>query len=1045
MSHGGTHLPGENAEQGFNFSTFFIKNPVTTIIMMLIIALLGLRSFFSMPLELFPNIEFPVVVVQTVYPGAAPAEVETLVTKPIEDALSGINGLKTLTSTSNDGVSQVICEMELEIASKDAANDIRDKVSGILWKLPKDVRPPAYLSFSSSMMPIVNYAITGNMSDVALSTYMKDIIKPKLERIKGIAQVQLLGNVERTYEVALNPERLQAYNLSLPGVFQSIQAENYNLPGGKVNADPRELTLRTMGKFQSLEDLSRMYVTTPGGAQVQLKNLGTVRDTIKDRATYAAIDGQDAVFFSIIKQTDANSVEVVHALDKKIAEIAPTLPAGMKITKASDTTHFIEQSNEAVWEHLIIGALLAVLVLFVFLRNWMAMLISGLAIPISIVGAFIPMHLFGFTFNNITMMALSLVVGILVDDAVVDLENIFRHLEAGETPLKAAINATGEIQLAVTATTLTIVGVFLPMSFMSGYIGKFFKSFGLTVTFSVLFSLLVARTLTPMMSAYLLKVKPKEGHTLREEGSLAGRYPSILAWCLSHRWVVVLVATVAFIGGISLNAFIQKGFMASADRGEFVLRIKLPKGSTLNETAGIANNVARKVKDLDGVKNVITMIGAYGHVDEARLDVLLVEKKARSKSDKELGKMAREMFASYTGAQVLADELSMVGGGNNKPVDIWLHGDSLEEMRVYSDKIAALMRKNPAVFADVETSLGEEKPELRIIPDRVRMAQNGIQSTALANTLRLATTGETPNTMTIGANEVDVWVRLDPAYRKDASSLGSLMVQGQRGSTSLAAIANLETGGGYASIERMNRQRLVHVTSNLIPGVSVGTATDYVTKEVLPKVQLPPSLSLEMGGQAEQQKDAFNGFGQAMVMGIVLIFFILALQFSSFLHPLTIMFSLPLSISGAFLGLLLFNKELGMMSLIGVIMLMGIVTKNAILIVDFVLTMRDRGYSRREAVIRGAQVRMRPILMTTAAMVLGMMPMALGIGAGAEFRSPMAVVVIGGLLTSTLLTLFVIPVAYTLMDDMKEFFMRKVFRRNARVVTEEADASLVNV
>lgn len=1044
MSHEHAPFDPQGVKEGFNFSTFFIRNPVTTIIIVLILTLLGIRAFTKMPLELFPNIEFPVVIVNTVYPGAAPAEVETLVTKPIEDALAGINGLKNLHSTSKDGVSSVVCEFELEVDNKTAASDVRDKVSAISYKLPKDARPPSYLTWSSSNAPVVNYTITANMSDVALSTYMKDVIKPELETLPGVAQIQLLGNAERTFEVALNPERLQAYNLSLPGVFQTIQAENYNLPGGKVDQAPRELSLRTMGKFSSVEDLGHLYIPTPSGSQVQLNDLGTVRDTVKDRATYASIDGKEAVFFSVMKQTDANSVDVVEAVDHRIAELQPSLPAGMKVVKASDTSHFVKQSNEAVWEHLAIGAILAVLVLFVFLRNVAAMIISGLAIPLSIVMAFVPMQALGFTFNNITMMALSLVVGILVDDAVVDLENIFRHMEKGEHPIKAAINATGEIQLAVTATTMTIVGVFLPMSFMSGYIGKFFRSFGLTVTFAVLFSLLIARTLTPMLSAYLLKVKPKAGHVPGEEdGDLRGRYPRLLQWSLRHRWVVVTVATFVFIGGMALTPFIQKGFMPSADRGEFLLRVKMPTGTQLAETRRVADMVARRVKELPEVDHAFVMIGQQGSVDDARIEVMLVDKSQRKRSDSVVAKEARELFSSMSGAKVLADTLGMVAGTNNKPVQLLLQGDNLDELRMYSERFATALHQS-AIFADVETSLGQERSELRVIPDRARMAQYGIQAMSLANTLRLATTGDTPNTMTAGPDEVDVWVRLDPAYRKDANSLGSLTVQGQRGAVPLAAVATLQPGGGFAQIERKDRQRLVTVSANLIPGVSVGTATDYIEKNVVPKLDLPKSITLDISGQAEQQRDSFSGFGQAMIMGVMLIFFILALQFSSFLHPLTIMFSLPLSIIGAMLGLIVFNKELGMMSLIGIIMLMGIVTKNAILIVDFVLTMRDRGYSRTEAVLRGAQVRLRPILMTTAAMVLGMLPMALGIGAGAEFRSPMAVVVIGGLLTSTGLTLVVVPVAYTLLDDLKEFFMRRVLRRKPPRPQESAVAAMVD-
>jgi len=1027
--------PADETHQGFNFSTFFIRNPVTTIIIMMILTLLGMRAFTQMPLELFPNIEYPVVVVQTVYPGAAPSEIETLVTKPIEDSIAGINGLDKLISTSRDGMSQVTVQMKLGVSSKDAASDVRDKVSGILYKLPKDAKPPAYLTFSSSTQPICNYAVSGPMSSVALSTYVKNVLKPKLESVPGVAQLQLLGNVERTYEVSLDPERLQTYNLNLPGVFQSIQAENYNLPGGKVPAATREMSLRTMGKFRTLDELSAMTLTTPTGAQVKLQDLGTVRDTIKDPMTYSAIDGQDAIFLSLVKQTDANAVTTVEEFDRKIDELRKTFPKGLTITKAADTTHYVKMSNEAVWEHLAIGAVLAVIVLFLFLRNVAAMLISGLAIPLSIIAAFVPMQLLGFTFNNLTTLALSLVVGILVDDAVVDLENIYRHLEAGEEPIKAAIQATGEIQLAVTATTMTIVGVFLPMSFMSGFIGKFFKSFGLTVTFAVLFSLLIARTLTPMMCAYLLKVKPT-GKGLEEEGAHVreGRYAGLLRWSLRHRWAVMLLALVTFVGGMSLSRFIQKGFLTNSDRGEFLLRVQMPKGTALEETARVANMVAREVKKQEGVEHVYTLIGAYGTVDDARLDVLLVDQSKRKRRDSVIAAEVRKQFSTFPDAKVLADELGAVGGANNKPVDVQLQGDDLGELRRYAMSLATLM-KDEAVFADLETSIGEEKPELRIVPDRVRMAQSGVMTASLANTLRLATTGDTPSTISAGDQEVDVWVRLQPSARRDVGALSSLAIATNRGgSVPLGSIADVEMGGGFSQVERQNRQRLVHVTANLMPGTSVGTATDLIKAKVLPKAAIPDHISISMDGQAKQQADAFGGFGQAMLMGVSLIFFILALQFSSFLTPLTIMFSLPLAIIGAFLGLLIFGKELGMMALIGIIMLMGIVTKNAILIVDFIITQTKRGVPRTEAVITAANVRLRPILMTTAAMVLGMAPMALGLGSGSEFRSPMAVVVIGGLLTSTALTLLVVPVGYTLMDDLRNFTFN-LFRRGPKAPT----------
>jgi HAE1 family hydrophobic/amphiphilic exporter-1 len=1012
---------GRPTTDQFNFSTFFIRNPITTLIIVVILCVLGTQSFFKMTLELFPNMEFPMVIINTTYPGASPGEVETLVTKPIEDAVAGVNGIDELHSSSRDGLSTVTVRLQIGMSNKDALGDIRDKVGAILWKLPKDVRPPAYMTWNSSSAPVVNYAVTGEMSDVALATYIKDHIKPKLEQVEGVAQLALLGAPERTFEVSLDPERLQTYGLSVPTVLSAIQQDNFDLPGGQIDIEPRRLSLRTMGKARSVEDLARIYIASPGGSPVQLKDLGTVRDTIKDRTTYAAINGVPAVMFSVLKQTEANSVKVVDGLDKRIAALEPTLPAKIRITKASDTTTFVKQSNHAVWEHLAIGALLAVSVLYLFLRNVVTMLIAGLAIPLSIVSAFILMFLSGFSFNNVTMLALSLVVGILVDDAVVDLENIYRHMENGESPIKAAINATGEIQLAVTATTLTIVGVFLPMSVMGGMTGIWFKSFGFTVTYAVLFSLLIARTLTPMLAAYLLKVKAKPGGEARLDGDLSGRYPRLLRWCLTHRWVVVVAAIASFIGGMSLNRFVQKSFISSADRAEFMLRVALPKGTPIDRTIDIGNNIARKVEKYPGVTKVITMVGTTGNTDEARLNVFLVERSRRKERDEQIARRIREDFAQTPGIKVMADQMGM-GGGTNKPVDLQFRGDDLDQLKRYSRQVVGLMASYP-MFADIETSLDDEKTELRIIPDKDRMAQLGLTTGALAATLRLATTGDTPSTLTAGRDEVDVWVRLDPRFRRDVAHLGSLPIQTARGSVPLSAVARLEMVGGPPQIDHKERQRLVKVTANLLPGFTVGTGTDLIKREILPQISLPPSIELNMEGQARQQRDAFGGFAQAMLMGVMAIYFILALQFGSFLHPLTIMFSLPLSISGAFLGLLAFQKDLGMMALIGIIMLMGIVTKNAILIVDFVLTMRDRGYERKEAVLRGAQVRLRPILMTTAAMVLGMLPMGLGLSPGSEFRSPMAVVVIGGLITSTLLTLVVVPVAYTLMDDLKTRFM----------------------
>ncbi|MBU6428820.1 MAG: efflux RND transporter permease subunit, partial [Cyanobacteria bacterium REEB65] len=797
---------------GFNFSTFFIKNPVTTLILLLILVVLGLASYTQLPPDLFPDIDFPVVIVETAYPGSAPAEVETLITKPIEDALSGLNGLDTLMSSSQDGLSTVVCQLQIGVNSKVAENDIRDRVSGIVYKLPKDARPPNYMTFDSSSMPIVYYTISGPMTTVALSTYAKDVIEPKLEGVEGVATAQLTGSLERDVEVALDPDRLASFNLSLLNVFSDVQAENYNLPGGVFDARPRQLSVRTMGKFTDAQALSHMPVATPGGGIVELGDLGTVRNSYKDPTTAAQLNGTAAIVVGILKQTGANTVATVKGVDDEIVRMAPSLPTGVRITKASDTSRFIKMSNDSVWEHLLIGSLLAVLVLFVFLRNWRVMIIAGLAIPLSIVMAFTPMKLWNFTFNNITMLALSLVVGILVDDAVVDLENIFRHMENGEPPIKAAINATGEIQLAVTATTMTIVAVFMPMSFMTGMVGQFMASFGLTVTFAVLFSLLIARTLTPMLAAYLLKVKPRSQHEAHPEGDLSGRYPRILRWCLRHRFVVMAVATLTFFGGLSLAPLIPASFSPNADRGEFFLRVVMPKGTPLEQTLATAHDIALQTKAYPGVDQVLTTIGGLStDLSMATLDVLLVDKSQRKESDMQIAKKLRDAYAHVAGFRVMADQPSMAAGWSQKPVDVQILGDDLDLLRKYGDKVAAAMARSP-LFADIETSLGDERSELRVIPDRVRMAQLGITSTQLAENLLLATTGDTPNTMTMGTDEVDVWVRLDAKHRRSLASLSDLPIMTARGPVPLSAIAHTEVVGGFSVIEHRNRERLVHIT-----------------------------------------------------------------------------------------------------------------------------------------------------------------------------------------------------------------------------------------
>ena len=1012
-----------------NFSEIFIRRPVTTTMLMSLLLILGMMGFNKLSMDLFPDVDFPVVVVSTVYPGAAPAEVEELLSKPIEEVISSINGLDTIHSYSNEGVSTVVAQFHLEVDNKVASQDVREKVSMIRGKLPEGIVEPSILLFDPASAPIAAFAINGPQSPMDLTDYVEDVVKPKLERINGVGSVDLLGSRVREIHIDLDPTRLKTYGLSVAGLYQSLKADGMNLPGGRITEHGQELSLRAMGKFQTVSDIQNFQVSTPTGARVRVGDLGKVWQSIEDPRSLGFVNNEPAVMFNIFKQSGANTVAVVDSIHKEFKKLESTLPADAKFTTVQDSSEYIKESNMSVWEHLIIGGALAVLILFAFLRNWRATLIGGMAIPISLIATFWAMQLMGFSFNMLTTLALTLVVGIVVDDAVVDLENIYRHMEKGEPPLRAAINATGEIQLAVTACTLTIVAVFVPVAFMTGMIGQFFKEFGLTVAFAVLFSLLVARTITPMISARFLKVsKGKGGMSEDAEHSfpLAKPYRKVLEWSLKNRWKVMGIATASFIFGMALVPFIPKTFMTSADRAEFHLKVQLPKGATLEETGAMSKRVVDVIKAHPEVENVFTTIGGREEIDFATLGVILVDKSKRNIKDTVLAEKIRNEVGAIPGIRAKVMMAGMIGGASemNTPINISLRGANLDELRLYGEKMADLLRSRSDLYADVDTSLSLNRPEVQLQIDRARAAAEGVSAANLANTLRIATTGEVVGTMIQGDDEFDIRLQVAPDSRQSLTAVKALSVPGKQGLVPVSAVVSEQVGSGVSTIRREDRERVVNVLANLMPGVSTGEAFGVVEK-LKKELALPDTVELVQGGEAERMADAFSGLLQALALAIVFVYIILAVQFESFIHPFTIMFSLPLSIAGAFLALLVTQSELGMMAMIGVIMLMGIVTKNAILVVDFTLQLKDQGYKTMDALLEACPVRLRPILMTTAAMVMGMLPMAAGIGAGAEFRYPMAVVVVGGLITSTLLTLIVVPVAFSLMDDFQGWYRKK--------------------
>lgn len=1020
----------------FNFSELFIRRPVTTTMATLLLLILGMLAFPRIATDLFPEVESPIVVVHIAYPGAAPGEIESQITRPVEEALSGINGLKTLRSSSTDGVSTVIAEFHLEVSDKLASQEVRDKLAAIANRFPDEAKNPVIQLYDPADRPVATYALVGGAPVDRLTALVDDTIRPRIERLDGVAAVEMLGNQDAEVRIELDPARLEAHRLTLGRVYQNLADANQNLPGGRLDGD-QERSVRSFGRFATLEALRDFPVATPGGARVPLGSLGSVERTVQERRTLALVDGETAVMFSVQKRSGANTIAIVHRVDRELEALREALELGVKIVRVRNGAAFIESSVDAVWEALLIGGALAIGVLYLFLRDWRATVIGGLAIPVSIVGTFSFMHWAGFSFNLLSTLALSLVVGILVDDAVVDLENIYRHIQEGARPLEAAIKATGEIQLAVTATTLTIVAVFLPVAFMTGTIGRFFREFGLTVSFAVLLSLWVARTLTPMLSARFLKVRPAV-HADEAAWGLAKGYARILAWSLRHRWFVLGTGAVTFVAGIVLTTQIPKGFMTTADRAEFNLLLELPAGSRLEQTEREIGRATALLRRHPEVTHVFATVGDRPGVHHATIGVQLVPRSKRKLTDRQFARAVRDEVAQATTAQVKVEEIAMLGQGDEAlPVYLVLRGPDGRALQAAATKIAAGLRATPG-FVDVDTSLGYDRPELGVFVDHARAAELGVSPAQVARTLRLATTGDVVSTLTLGGEEVELRVRAGGACRSDPTYLGALGVPSVAGTpVRLDAVSHLEPVTSPARIDRRDRQRSVAVTANLVPGVSVGEATERA-RRVVATAGLPGSVDVQFLGQAERMRETAESLRVALILAVVFIYLVLATQFESFVHPLTIMLSLPMAISGAFLGLFLGGKEMGLVAMIGLIMLMGIVTKNGILLVEFALQKQRSGLGRDEALLMAAPLRLRPILMTSTAMILGMLPIALEFGAATEFRSPMGAVVVGGLVSSTLLTLFVVPVVYSLFDQAAGFFRT---RRRACPVTAPADCA----
>ena len=1007
-----------------------IKRPVFATMFILSFVVLGIVSMTRLGIDLFPSVDFPFVNITTVYPGASPEEAETLVTKPIEDAVAGIEGVKRVESHSSEGVSRVGIEFKLGLDAQAAAAEVREKVAAIRFRLPKEIEDPTIARFDVAALPIATYAVSSTLPADKTRLMVEDQVKPLLQQVDGVAGVEVNGGLVREVQINLDPRRLEALQLPISAVSEALAAANLDVPGGTITAAGKDVVLRTKGEFTSIDDISKVILRSKAGSTVRLSDVAAVVDGYEDRTTTTRLNGVDAVSFAVRKQAGGNTVAITDKLNRVLAKNGAAFP-DLTIRPIHEDARFIRSNLEDVRVNIIFGGIMAVLVVFVFMRDWRSTLITSLALPTSVVATFFFMWVAGFSFNMMTMMAISLVIGILIDDAVVVRENIYRHMEMGEDPMTAASRGTSEIGLAVMATTFTILAVFLPVGFMDGIVGQFFKSFALTVAFAVAMSLVIAFTLDPMLSSRFVRYVPLEERMRTRMGRLLERwgrayerldrqYHRVLRWALAHPFKVVGAAALVFVASLSTLSLIGTEFVPNEDRGEFVVMVDLPPGLSFDETVKSVSEVEKALLETPEVRQVFTTVGVSGETRKSQIRVHTTRKDERAVKLETIKADLRVRLKAIPFADIkVADPEFMQGAPYEPPINVYVRGNDMTELKRLSDELVKKISAIPGAV-DVGTTLVSGQPELVAHVDRARAADLGFSVGSVAMQVRSMVEGVVPSKLREEDHEFDIRVRLAPASRNDFTALAAAPIYSPTGSViRTAELVRMEPGVGPSSIDREQRMRQAKIGIDL-QGRALGDVTADIEK-VLKDVSIPSTFQVGFAGDVELMQESAQGLMLALLLAVTFIYIVLASQFESFTEPVIIMLALPLALVGALLMLLATGHHLGMPAMIGIVMLMGLVTKNAILLVDLTNQLRrERGLSVTEAILQAGPVRLRPILMTTMAMVLGMLPSAFGIGEGGEFRAPMSLATIGGLMTSTLLTLVVVPVAYLLLDRLLE-------------------------
>ncbi|MGD9154146.1 MAG: efflux RND transporter permease subunit [Bacillota bacterium] len=1033
-----------------------IKHPVTVLMCVLIVLVLGGVSLSRLSIALMPDIDFPMAMVTTGYEGVGSEEMESMITKPVESVLSTVNNIKTITSASSEGYSRVMVEFNYGTDLDFAALKMREKLDAIRDNLPDDADSPTVMQMDPNTMPVVHLGITGKnntLDDVGLKDLVEDKLEPRLERLDGVASVTVSGGKTREIRIEVDPQRAAHYGLTLKTISAKLRAENLNEPGGTVEYAQKNLLVRALGKFESLAQIEKIPLSIPAGGTVFLKDVATVTDSFKKVTTYARMNGANSIGVSVRKQSGGNTVQVVNQVKKELAKIQRDYPH-LEIKVVFDQAQFIEKSINNVSNNAITGGLLAVIILILFLHNFRTALFIGTSIPISIIATFVLMYFTGITLNTVSLAGLALGVGMLVDNSIVVLENIHRHRQEGHSMWEAARLGAGEVGGAVLASTLTTMVVFLPIIFTEGITAQIFRELSLTVTFSLLASLVVSFTLIPMLCSKYLKVEdPRQRYWGGALGNwiihgwinglekLLVLYRAVLQWALGHRKTTILTAGIIFIGSLCLIPLVGIEFSPDSDQGRFRVSIELPQGALLADTDSITRRVEAIIQQIPELEKFFVTVGGSGRMrsgsetNAASLNVTLRSVAERARKTAVIVDEVRRKVAAIAGAEIRVREITSSmgggGGGNTRtPVEIKIRGADLTVLKQLAEQVKKIIATVDGV-REPDTSVAEATPEARVLVDRDRAAEYGIGIAEVASLLTTAIQGTVATTYEVGGDDYNVRVEYPEAARQTYEQLCNIYVITSGGAqVPLQNIAKINLDEGPIEIDREDQERYVTVTTQIF-GRDVGSITKDVRAE-LAQFNLPDGYTISYGGDAKNINEAFSNLTLALLLGVLLVYMIMASQFESLLQPFIIMFSVPLAYCGSIFALVLTGRALGMTSFIGVIMLAGIVVNNAIVLVDYVNTLKERGLASRAAILQAGPIRLKPILMTSLTTILGLLPLALGLGESGETMAPMATVVIGGLATSTILTLVIVPVIYSLLDDWHDRRARKKANRKAQ-------------